>query len=313
MTFVGKILVVVQMILSVCFMAFAGAVYSFQEDWQNAYNTSQNEVTKLSNELNEANDTIRLMKADRDADKGIEVDLAKYLQEADFDALTAHIADPGVSGQLKQLASDLAAAEVELLRVNEALADANEELKNQKEEFSQLQVKQDIKQQEAKERAIEAQKYKEINAKLNEELNQAVVKQQDLRDQIFSKDTQLKQVAARQSKLLEEMANYVQAVNQAGIDIDEFVAASEPPPAVSGKVVRTRKSDGGVVLVEITIGSDDGIAKGHVLDVYNTDGRGKYLGQIQILYTTPDAAVGRVVDEVRNGKIRENDDVTTKL
>ncbi len=313
MTFVGKILVVVQMILSVCFMAFAGAVYSFQEDWQTAYNTSQDEVTKLSNQLNEANDTIRLMKADRDADKGIEVDLAKYLQESDFDALTAHIADPGVSGQLKQLASDLSAAEVELLRVNKALTAANEELKNQKEEFNQLQVKQDIKQQEAKERAVEAEKYKEINAKLNEELNQAVVKQQDLRDQIFSKDTQLKQVAAQQTKLLDEMANYVQAVNQAGIDIDEFVAASEPPPAVSGKVVRTRKSDGGVVLVEITIGSDDGIAKGHVLDVYNTDGRGKYLGQIQILYTTPDAAVGRVIDEVRNGKIRENDDVTTKL
>ena len=313
MTFVGKILVVVQMILSVCFMAFAGAVYSFQEDWQTAYNTSQDQVTKLNSQLNEANEKIRLMEADEAADEVIETNLTEYLQQARYDALTAHITDPGVKAQLKQLANDLADAQAQLQRQDMDLANTKVELERQKEETNRLQVLSDLNQQEAKQRAVEAKEYKVINAKLNEELNQAVVQMQDLRDQIFSKDTQLEQVAVKQTKLLDEMANYVQAVNQAGIDIEEFVAASEPPPAVSGKVVRTRKSDGGVVLVEITIGSDDGIAKGHVLDVYNTQGRGKYLGQIQILYTTPDAAVGRVIDEVRNGRIQKDDDVTTKL
>jgi hypothetical protein len=62
--------------------------------------------------------------------------------------------------------------------------------------------------------------------------------------------------------------------------------------------------------VEISIGSDDGIAKGMRLIVY----RGaKYICEIEITEIYPDLSVGRVIESTRNGNIEREDNVTTKL
>src|SRR4029450_9457189 len=53
MQFVGKILVVLQLILSVLFMAFAGVVYSTQMKWRDAALTQQANVAKHVKELSD--------------------------------------------------------------------------------------------------------------------------------------------------------------------------------------------------------------------------------------------------------------------
>ena len=65
--------------------------------------------------------------------------------------------------------------------------------------------------------------------------------------------------------------------------------------------------------IGITIGSDDGLLKGHRLDVYRTGGQGTYLGKIEVIYTDPDKAVCKVLPEFRKGIIQANDRVTTGL
>jgi len=54
MTFVGKVLVVVQVVLSVCFMAFAGAVYTVQTNWMKKADTLGSDIAKRKTEQQDA-------------------------------------------------------------------------------------------------------------------------------------------------------------------------------------------------------------------------------------------------------------------
>ena len=109
-------------------------------------------------------------------------------------------------------------------------------------------------------------------------------------------------------------------LRSAGLDIDVKTALNSeaPPPLVVGLVVETKMSGrSGNVLVEISVGSDDGLLKGHNLFVYRIGDqkgdRGKYLGKIEIVHVTPDRAVGTVVQRAKNGIIEKGDNVSTKL
>jgi hypothetical protein len=62
--------------------------------------------------------------------------------------------------------------------------------------------------------------------------------------------------------------------------------------------------------VEISIGSDDGIGPKMKLIVFRGS---RYICEIEITDVYPDMAVGRVIEETRNGSIERGDNVTTKL
>jgi hypothetical protein len=67
-------------------------------------------------------------------------------------------------------------------------------------------------------------------------------------------------------------------------------------PDVAGVVVMTRSPENGNPLVEISIGSDDGLTKGRQLEVFDGE-RKNWLGTIEVIYLTPDGAVGRVTKQ----------------
>jgi hypothetical protein len=72
--------------------------------------------------------------------------------------------------------------------------------------------------------------------------------------------------------------------------------------------------------VEINIGSDDGLIRGHELTVYRVDRRAKpvrprvaeYIGRIRILVIEPDGAVGKVIELLEGKKIKEGDTVKAR-
>ena len=85
-----------------------------------------------------------------------------------------------------------------------------------------------------------------------------------------------------------------------------------PPPKVDGRV-RAATADG---LVEVSLGSDDGLMRGHTLEVFRdgaTPSATKYLGRIEILSTKADVAVGKVMPQYRRGNIEKDDRVATRL
>jgi Ca-activated chloride channel family protein len=64
--------------------------------------------------------------------------------------------------------------------------------------------------------------------------------------------------------------------------------------------------------VEISIGSDDGVLVGHQLEVYRTaGGSNTYLGKIEVIKTSPDQAVCKVLPQFRKGVIEASDRVST--
>jgi hypothetical protein len=105
-----------------------------------------------------------------------------------------------------------------------------------------------------------------------------------------------------------ELNNQYTAMKKKGVTVT--TVASNPPPAdVEGLV---KKSDPNTNLVTISIGSDDGLAKGHTLEVFRLEPQAKYLGTIKILEVRPHEAVGVRVSK-KAGDILKDDHVAAKI
>ena len=63
-------------------------------------------------------------------------------------------------------------------------------------------------------------------------------------------------------------------------------------------------------MVKISVGKDDGLRKGHIMQVYRGD---TYIGQIKIMEVGPDRAVGQLDKDLKRGQVRKGDHVTTKF
>ena len=90
--------------------------------------------------------------------------------------------------------------------------------------------------------------------------------------------------------------------------------AKNPPPVfVKGTVTRTERDKG---LVEVSIGSDDGLNEDHTLEVYRLKPKPEYLGTIKILDAHHHKAVGRLMKTpagVRHSPIVKGDEVASKI
>ena len=82
------------------------------------------------------------------------------------------------------------------------------------------------------------------------------------------------------------------------------------PPAglIKGKVLKIDPKD--KTLVEINVGTDNGVEKGHTLEVYRLQPRAEYLGRIQVVAASPHRAVGRAMMAAR---IKVDDEVASSI
>lgn len=122
--------------------------------------------------------------------------------------------------------------------------------------------------------------------------------------------------------LLEQIRNLTSALAkaQAGIGggAGEAAGARDPnspnPPAVvvNGKIEKVDGTD----LVLLSLGTDNGVAKGNTLDVYRTQPEPKYLGMVRIIDANHHQSVARLVPTANaafRAQLREGDLVTSKL
>ena len=285
MSLFGKLMLVAQLVLSVCFLALAGAVFSQQETWKDKHAAVQDDLTAMTQKY-------ELAEAAKD-EAGAERDRLVGTATEERDRF---------KGQLDNLRQSLDdaiaaknAAEANLAR-QEALANVNST--------------------EAVFRKDEAITKSTVNENLTRRLDETNTRLSEAQDRLFSTELQLTQVRQQYERTAEQLVAMrrqasVQGVDGGGIDIANRV---EPPPEVDGFIVDTRKNNrGNVELVEITIGSDDGVQKGHTLQVYRSgDGQksSDYLGDIELVDVSSDSAIGRVVIASKSGIIQEGDRVT---
>jgi len=285
MNLIGKILVVLQVVMSICFMAFAGAVYTGQTKWKTE--TERQKQALAQNQEESANQQ-----------EALEQQVTTLT--ADLDTQTQRAND--FEGKNGTLQADVARLENELQQANT--------------ERTQQRQLAEIAGNESNVRNDEARKMRAVNEKLHAEVRELRDELRLIDDRLFTQLAVNKQTKERYDKLLAESALLREELRRNDLQDDpiKIAQAASPPPSVEGVVLATRTSKAsGTELIEITLGSDDGLAYGHSLYVYRELGRGKYLGQISIVYLEPDRAVGRLDPLTRNGVIERGDNVTTRL
>jgi hypothetical protein len=167
---------------------------------------------------------------------------------------------------------------------------------------------------EANERAQEAAIAKQNYKDLNDKYLLAQDRIFNLEDQLFNLETDALAAAGKQKSLLVKVAYLQDVIRREGINEQEALAKDEPPPLVNGKVLNTRPAErGSNELVEISLGSNDGLSEGHTLQVFSLKGKGQYLAEIKLVLVEDDRAVGEVILKTKNGQIQRDDNVTTKL
>jgi hypothetical protein len=290
MHFVGKILVVLLFVLSIFFMAFAGVVYNAQMNWRTEAQNQKKNVDKVSGQLRDAQQEMENLKTASD----------KKVKEAEGIA-------QGLDAQNRGLQTDVTRLKKEVNDYAVARKTAGEQAV--------------ISGEEAVARVEESQNLRKINHDQTDQLNANFEEKTKLEDKLHNLEQQLELAKVKQKDSLYQISVFRQALEANGIsaDVNELAARTSPPPAVDGIIedVKPAARLGASELVEISLGSDMGLKKGHQLTVYRSGLKGgqraKFLAKIVIVDTEAHRAVGQVLENSRNGVIQKGDNVTTKL
>lgn len=285
MTFVGKILVVVNVALTICIAMFAAGVHAVQTSWKT-------KAEKADEQLKAA------QTANRQQEDKLKADVAKLrasLKEEEE-------AKADVSSKLTELQRRLPPLEASAAARDNAI-----NIQEQRYNIAENQRKSLQKEKDALEAALKTARGD------NDDHVKRIAK---LQDDIHELQRQERELKRNHMKLVREYVAARKLLSANDIEWDPekaLLLASKPKPA-QGLVVGVLP--GGrdkATLVEVSIGKDDGVALGQRLLVYRLAQKGKYLGKVEIVYVTADRAVGTLVDDPKNGEIKKGDNVSAKL
>lgn len=286
MSWVGKVLIVIQVVMSICFMAFAGAVYVAHENWKTRFEDGQQRIAQL--EKDKADADVNLSRARDEADKSV-----RQLTTERDDWKTKFID-----------------SEVRIQDLTSRLNNLNTNLERQ----TALAVAKGI---EADNREKETEVLRKQNTDLQKRLDEANAELNTTRDVVFNTEVQLRQIQDRFDKLQVVRAFLEKIVKRYNLPTDPAIVEGmeTPPPLVEGLVEEVQKGKTNrTQFVVITIGEDDGLRVGNVLEVLRIDPRKSlYLGQVRVIDVEADRAVCEVIKAGDIGDIEVGDNVTTRL
>ena len=279
MNLVGKIFIVLIFVMSILFMGFVVAVYSAHTNWRD-----------------------RVM----DPDNGLEKQLKDV--ELEIDRLT---------NQLNKTKEELASEK--LARTN-SLAQAETKNELLTKERDQLTKDYATKNEEAREANAAMKAAHDTLAALRtevEKLRADILTAIDVRDDAIASlvaktdkanGLAIEMETLRKQALLtsEQLSDAMDVLDKFKLQPEPSIYTGKPPQGIAGIVLAAPQNG----LVEISIGSDDGLRVGHRLDAH----RGStYLGKIEVINVQPDKAVCKIVPNFQQGNIQARDRVSTGL
>jgi multidrug efflux pump subunit AcrA (membrane-fusion protein) len=287
MNLVGKIFVVLILVMSVVFMAFAMSVYATHRNWREMVMNEQPSVDKpmgLSHRL----------KDEQTRNKELTEQLDKLNQQLESEKAAKTQAVAKLENELKVSEGELKSLKTAQSELDKAQRDAIAAMT-----ATQANATRDRKEVETQRGSLDdARKdrdahFKEVT-RLTEELNQAV----NEKDLLKKRTTELSKDLAKADQLLKKFS------------LDKSKDYTGVPPVVDGIVTAT--PGGGVV--EISLGADDGLLKGHLLEVYRiSGGQSTYVGRIEVVKTAPDRSVCKIDPKFQNSNVMKGDRVASKL
>ena len=271
MNTIGKIFVFAVLIMSVVFMSFAVAIFSSHTNWKKESEDLQKELAKVTEERQQKEAAITKLNEDLAASKAARDRVVAALQAALVEK-NSELAElqKKRDDQLTKLDEDIA----ELTKAKQERDEAEKLIANLRDEIKELQ--QDLKGM--------VNRGAELAAKLHQS------------------ESELAMASERRDQLEQQVSDARQMLQQNGLSLQR---PKNIIPVVDGVV--TAVSDN---LVEVSIGSDDGLQKGHELEVFRAD---QYLGRLKVVSVTPDRAVVRIMKDYARGIVQRGDRVATRL
>ncbi len=273
MTLVGKIFTVLILIMSIAFMMIAVTVFATHRSWRDKALEHKAEIEKLR----VTNDRLRVEASRADDRLAIEQAARRFalaaLQSRQED-LAQQLASQYDQLTKKQAENDLISSTLD--QNTAILDDLGKQVKGLREEIRLAQQDRDEKMANV---IVLTDSVSGLQGSLATFKEQGV----QLRDQV--------------SRMKLVMDAY---------ELTEYTPVVDIPPRVDGIVTKV----GDDTLVEVSIGSDDGLRKGHTLEVYRNNA---YLGRVKVTQLEPDRAVCEIIPAYRKGIIKRGDRVATKL
>jgi phage shock protein A len=281
MTFVGKILVIVIMAFSLLFLALSTVVYTTSRNWMVATKKEQDDSVKLKKKVQDA------QAGSEAAKKGLED--AKVAFAAEKTRLESALAN-----QLEQnnrALSELTAARNQQVAADQTAKSTLEEVEDKRQQTELLRTQLSAVEKQANEFKLHQAELNDHIRELERTLDTATKHNADLRERVAKFSTLLR-------------------TNGLSDDISQIKGLESPPPVV-GEVKRIDPTNR---LLELTIGSDDGLVVGHQLYIFRVKPRPEYIGKVVIVTIDPDQSVAKVIGNTFQGKkIKEGDIVSSTI
>jgi len=291
MTLLGKIFTGLILVMSVLFLGLAISVFATHKNWRMVVS---NPSPKAGEQLGLEQQLERQLEINRQL-KDMKADLTSAIA---VEQAARRFALAALETKLKARSEELARVQQELAKLTAtegttagALVNAQNELTAVTGEVKQL--RDDIRVARTD---VDAQFQKVV--KLTDELNQL---QRIKRGLEVRQRPLLAQVAAMKG-VMDKMGVHMDVEKDGTIrtDVDRI------PPKVFGVVVNVGEKN----LIELSLGSNDGIQVENTLDVYRDNA---YLGKVKVLKISPNRAVAEIIPEYKRGTIRKGDRVATKF
>ena len=276
MTLLGKFLSTFIFILSTAFMVLALAVNASHRNWREVVLDPNNGLKKQIETISRTN---RQLTDDRQRTQGA----------LDREQAARRTALAALQSQLDQME--------QLLRASEAQV---QQLEAKSTELSQLD----------RSRAEELQRLTDETRKLRDQIRA----EQEDRDSLFAETLKmtdqmnllkgsLQAQTERNEQLAAQLSRYREVVDMKGIDVNQPLDGA--PPERNGTVLVVNRP---LDMVEVSIGYDDGLRDGHLLDVTRS---GRYVGRVRIRRTEPNRSVAEILKDYNQSPIQEGDRVDT--
>jgi F0F1-type ATP synthase membrane subunit b/b' len=283
MNLIGKIFTVLIFVMSIFFMTMAIMVYSTHKNWRDIVINKDTGLQKLLKDAKAENND--LTEAKKNYVK--ELDELKTARQKDLAALENTVSL--LNDEAKRREQDqakLKQSERDAIALNTATQAESKKLREEVE---------GLRQKEEQAQADRDKHFKEV---------------QRLTDELHDRANELSTLKERSRTLTADLAKATDTLRLFKLNPNIDYKDKQPPADLTGVVMAVRA--GG--LVEISIGADSGLLKGHPMEVYRVTSSGSsYVGRINVMETTPDRAVCKIDPRYQQSDIKNGDSVTSKL
>lgn len=273
MNLIGKIFTLLIFFMSICFLVISVMVGATHRNWKKA--------------------------------------ASDWKSQADLAVKQVQDAKKSTTEQQKLLAAERVSRALQLAQLESQLKAARENFISKEAELRKaIEISQDQLAQLEQAEARLAQQDKEVsdlksaNLKLVNDIANQFQITRDLTNQSFELKNQITLLTENEKDMRGTLAKQTRVLNANGLTEDSLT--DHIVPKVEGIVMQIGQ-DG---LFVISLGSDDGIREGHIMDIFR---KNKYVGKASVVKVNTDIAALRVDRDFMRDSVQEGDYVTSKF